>query len=119
MADNTDYKYYITGDTINILEYDDETYNYLTPTSDESDAILVRYTQSVGSVSSEIDDLGVNRNLAQAVVFYVKYRLFDKVGDIRRSELYYNKFLQHVRKSENTKKSSFSVAIPTSSGALR
>lgn len=119
MADNTDYKYYITGDTINILEYDDETYNYLTPTADEDKAILIRYTQSVGSVSSETDDLGVNRNLAQAVIFYVKYRLFDKVGDIRRSEHYYNKFLQYVRKSENTKKSSFSVAVPTSEGVLK
>lgn len=114
-----DYRWYSEGRYIAILQgaidtiYDFlEDDLFLTPTSADTDAILLRHTVSVTAPSDETTDLGISRELAMAIVHYVKSKLVEDT-DKRMNQWHYNKFLGFIqRHNMNHKTPDSSRAMP-------
>ena len=125
-----DYRYYIEGRYIAILQrqqesiydpyYDVREDVYKTPTEDDDEGILLRYTVSQSASTSETTDLGISRDLALGIVHYVKARLAEERGDMRMREWHYNRFLYYTSKhNSNVKGSPPSMVMVNSAGVVR
>jgi len=116
----TEYRYYKEGRSIGILANNVELGAFLTPTEDDANVILLRYTEQEAEVSAETDSIGVDDRLGRALVYYVKKRLAEDMGDERKAALYHVRFLEHMYKSTGNKIGSLSrQQIPKGSGVLR
>ena len=128
MATIYEYAYYLEGDYIAILSKGTDTVTdpdyftveqWTTPSTDDSDAIMVRYTKSPTAPTTETSDLGMGRRLELALVEYVRGRMAEKAGDERLAQRYMNKFMKMVRQHANNKVADSRMAIPSGCGVLR
>ena len=118
-----DYQYYISGRKLAILsrgtdtEYDPNVTTtsdmWVTPTVDDTDAILLEYAYAGTTPTAESDTLDVSEYLALALVDFVKHKMYEEQGDENRSKLYYNKFLTKISRNENMKLGGPRISTPT------
>lgn len=124
------YAYYRDGRKIAILQLKEEEYHdpriilgerfFCTPTSDDSEAILLRYSVKATVPVDETDDLGLSRNLSNAVVCYLRAKLLEDSGDINGHNYYMNKFHSMVQKEVSVRSGTkLKQIIPQGSGILK
>ena len=94
---------------------------YLTPTVSVSNAILLRYTCTVGQPTNEASILDVNANLALAIVDYVKFRLAqdEEKSNERKIKYWYGEFKRRIWESQGNKVAGIRKAIPSGAGVLK
>jgi len=129
MATIYDYKYYSDGRHIALLQkqmltvYDpyiktkDEL--YLTPSTSDSEAILLDYTPVLNYPSNEQSVLDVNNRLAKAIVEYVKYKFAEDAEDYKKAGYHKGLFYELVADEKHKKLGGPRVAIPRGVGVLR
>jgi len=113
------YKYYIDGQDLIILEKDSDTGVYITPATNYTNGILLRYTVANTPPTSISDELGLSRRLEMAIVDYVKYRLYENAGDDRRAQFYYRKFLSALSREVKNRRGHFRKIIPNYTGVIK
>jgi hypothetical protein len=128
LATYYDYRYYIDGRNIAILQdaqdifydpyidYGDRM--YVTPESSDSSGIMLRYTVSITAPTDEQTDIGVDRFLARAIVHYVKAKMLEDT-DPRMSEWNMKQFKTLVQRQRRRKLGSMRVNAPNYMGAVR
>lgn len=128
MADIYEYAYYLNGRYFGFLRksivntgdpYSHTLEGYLTPTTADTDAIMVEYTYAPTSVSAESSVLDVNSVLALTIVDYVKYRFYEQGGDKKRADEFYAKFRKRVGKNYRNKLGTVPIIIPRGAGVLK
>lgn len=113
MSDRTyDYKYYIEGNQLAILEaginvsiaprYDAGNGIWVTPENNDTGAIMVEYSDIISAPASETDSMTTNQQVSLAVVDYVKHRLFEDAGEDVKAMRYYNRFLSKIYHERNS-----------------
>ncbi len=122
-----DYAFYNDGEKLALLQrvatstYDPApaiTEDYLTPQADDAQGVMIEYTSDKDYPTDELSNLDVSRQLALAIVDYVKYRLLED-SNPRESDRYYGKFLRRVSRSESNKDGQPAIIIPSGVGALK
>ena len=109
-----DYRYYIEGRYLAILQRSiSSTYDpyltlsedlYTTPAAADANAIYLRHTVACALPSSEESDIGVSGLLAQAMIYYVKSKLYEDAGDEKRAFVARNKFYELIQREMNSRK---------------
>jgi hypothetical protein len=128
MANYYDYRYYIDGRNIAILQnaqdisydpyidYGDEL--YVTPQTSDSSGILLKYTVVISAPSDEETAIGVDRFLARAIVYYVKAKLVEDT-DKRLFEWNMREFNKLVQRQRRRKIGSPRINSPNYTGVIR
>lgn len=129
MSTTFDYRYYIEGRYLGLLQRSiSSTYDpyltlsedlYTTPAEADSNAIYIRYTAAVVIPSSEESDVGVSGLLAQAIVYYVRSKLYEEAGDENRAMVAYNKFLTLIQREMNSRKGAMRKIMGTGPELLK
>ena len=128
MATIYEYAYYLEGDYIAILQKGTDSVNdpdyftveqWLTPSTADTDAIMVRYSKSPTVPTTETSDLGLSRRLSLSLVDYVRARMAEKQGNEMLAQRYMNKFRFMVRQHTNNKVADSRQVIPSGCGVLR
>jgi hypothetical protein len=123
-----EYAYYLEGDYIAILQKGTDSVSdpyylteeqWLTPSTADSDGVMIRYTKSPTVPTTETSDLGISRRLSLAVVEYVRARMAEKQGNELLAQRYMNKFKIMVRQHTNNKVADSRNVIPTGAAVLR
>ena len=109
-----DYRYYIEGRYLGILQRSiSSTYDpyltlnedlYTTPAESDSNAIYTRYTVNIAMPTNEESDVGVSGLLAQAIIYYVRSKLYEDAGDDKRAFVARNKFYELIQRQMNSRK---------------
>jgi len=97
------YRYYISGRYIAILEWHEELGAWLTPTEDETDAIMVKYHKQAATVTDATDSIDVDDRIARALVYYVKMRLAEDRERLDLAQRFKAMFLENIARSQNNK----------------
>lgn len=97
------YAYFVDGRNLIVLEYDESTGKYVTPTSDLSDGILIRHNVVAGSVSTETDEIPVNGILEKAVESYVRMKLAENEGNPGLAMYYERKFYVYRERGQENR----------------
>ena len=113
-----EYCYYIAGENIAILEYDTENGWWDTPSTAVTNGFMLEYTKTITDPSTYSSSISINRELANAIVNYVKFRIRED-SDPRAAQYYYSKFLQGVRKDANRKIAGVRQVMPRGTGMLK
>ena len=117
MADYPRYTWYIEDSNLIILEEDpNEDRAYVTPVSDNTNGILLRYVAQYSLPSSMSSQVVSDHDLFIAIVEFVKARMFEDSGDLRRATYYRNKFYEKAAKYK--KKNRVGPPIVSPSGPL-
>lgn len=128
MATVYDYRYYIDGTKIAILQRQwDSIYDpflsvtddlYETPTNSDSSAIYIRYTISRSVPDNTTDVLPVSKTLSRAIVHYVKAMLAEEKDDLRMNRYHMNRFQYFVSRHQNNLKTPGRVILPGHIGSI-
>ena len=127
MSTYYNYAFYMEGRKIAILrertsDTGETTENikptWETPSTDDDEAILFRFTSRVSAPSSITDSINAGVYLNMAIVDYVRSRIAEDSGDDQRAQKYYNRFLRRIGENEDNKLGSSNVCIPTGLGVL-
>jgi hypothetical protein len=78
------------------ITYADEIFG--TPNASDTNAIVLRYVKKRTAPSDEVTDLGVSRDLAIAIVHYVKYKFLEDNEDKAQRRWHYNRFLYYIQR---------------------
>ena len=89
---------------------------YLTPTTADTDAIMVEYTYAPTTVTAESDTIDINSRLALALVDYVKSKMTTDPAEKKRL---YAKFRARIAKDYRNKIGTIPVIIPRGVGVLK
>jgi hypothetical protein len=126
-----DYAYYKEGDDyIAILQKGTiATYNlstatgvndvFLTPTVDDSDAIMLEYVYEISEPTTETDSIDLTNMKALALVDYVKFRLAQEQGDVKMALYWHQEFRKRLCLNSRNFKAVPSICIPRGVTALR
>lgn len=130
MSNYYDYKYYIDGRKIAILQkLTDTSQNprilvdgdyYGNPQSADTSAIYLRYTVSQSAPTSENDELSVNANLAMAILHYVKARYAEEsMNDIKANRYHMNEFYKYIARESNDRRGHIRTVMAGYTGAIK
>ena len=112
------YCYYIQGDYIGILEYNEETGCWDSPTEAVSSGFIVEYTKVITDPTVHSSSLTISRDIASAIVYYLKYKMYED-RDPKKAEYFKTKYMQKVRREVNRKIGSERRIIPKKVYSLR
>lgn len=114
-TDIATYKYAIVGRHIAILAYDTDEYIYLTPTTSDANGIMIQYSLAAGTVTTETDSIDIDYSLERALIYYVKMRLSEDVGNEAQAIRERAKYYKYMAHSQNNK-TGVAVRISTPRG---
>lgn len=101
------FAYYIEGDNLIIAEKQTDN-TYRTPTTELSDAIILRYIPIEDTPGLESDTIPLNNELSLALLNYVKYRFYEDKGEYRRANVHKRQFYSIIA-SDNKRKRNMTI----------
>jgi hypothetical protein len=112
------YCYYLQGNNIAILQYDSSEDRWDSPSESVTNGFILEFTRTITDPSTHASSLAISREIAQAIVYYLKFKMVED-KDQRKSNEYYFKFLSKVRGEANRKTGTGRRVIPKQVYALR
>ena len=106
----------VSEDTTDGINYTEE---WNTPDTDLTFGLLVEYSGTITSPTSETSDVDVSRMIALAIIDYVKYRMLEESGNEKRAMYYYGKFLNKIAREYTNKSGGIGMIMPRGAGVLR
>jgi hypothetical protein len=80
---------------------------------------MIEYVYSATEPTTESDSIDVSKNLALALVEYVKYKVAEDEGNERKADRYYSKFLVKMSEEADRRAGMPRKVIPAGTGVLR
>jgi Na+/H+-translocating membrane pyrophosphatase len=106
------YKYAVFGTRLEILQLNPDNGVYETPLEDNAAAIALEYSYVPEEVFEETDELDVDTQTARAIIYYVRAKFAEDVGNLQLAKAMMDKFHHFARKSRKSKlgtKQNFSI----------
>jgi hypothetical protein len=129
MATIYDYRYYIDGRSLVILQRSIESiYDpylslkedlFVSPSVADSSAVAIRFTVPPSDPTDENSTLDIGENLALAIVEYVKSKVAEDNGNDDRAQNYMNKFYSKVAQYANSRKGAPRIIMPAYTGVIK
>ena len=104
---------------IGILEQNQTTGKWDSPTSTITNGLLIRFTKLPTLPTSESSDIPMDEGLSLALVEYVKAKIFEQQGDYEKRQFHMREFKKKVMQYQKNKNGGAKIIIPTGVGAIR
>jgi hypothetical protein len=126
---SAEYAYYVDGNKIAILKkytsslgqngvYVDADY-WATPDTADANAILFQFNVKISAPTTDTSDINANDILSLGIVEYVKYRLYEDLGDYVKARYHYKQFKIKIYESTDNRLGSPTIVAPPRLAALR
>ena len=126
MADTREYAYFVRGRDIAIMEADVTSLPntifvgdslWKSPKATVDDGLLLVYVsrpkaKDGGEIQDESDDIDINERFEKALVYYLKARYAEDVGDFDKREYFMREFNRLTMKVERSKSYGLRVITP-------
>lgn len=113
-----EYAYYIEGNNLALLEYDEEEGRWDSPSAAVTNGFIIEYTKAITDPTTYSSSINVSREIAQAIVYYLKWKMVED-KDIKKAMDYRFKFYSKVRGESNRKVGSARRILPKKIWSVR
>ena len=122
------YAYFIRGDQLSLVEKSDTSEDYASPSKAVTNGLRFEYVKrplitrdSAGEVEetdtvSEISFVQIDDYLVNALVYYLRGRMSEDIGEIDQKEYFMREFRRILEKHESSKVRGPRVMLPGSHG---